>query len=86
MDTGRAIAFALAGAHAMIGTVASQPLKATFVVVRASDRGGTPARERAWSECPWDVVAAARLASVAVPVGLLEQILGARENAHTRER
>ncbi len=38
-------------------------------VAAAYDAGGTPVRERPWSKDLWDVVAAARDAGVAVPVG-----------------
>jgi 3-hydroxyisobutyrate dehydrogenase len=55
-------------------------------VAAAYDAGGTPVRDRPWSKDLWDVVAAARDAGVAVPVGgLLAQVLAARVEAHARD-
>jgi 3-hydroxyisobutyrate dehydrogenase-like beta-hydroxyacid dehydrogenase len=49
----------------------------------AYDAGGTPKKDRPWSKDLFEVVQAARVADVRVPVaGLLSQVLGDRVEAH----
>jgi 3-hydroxyisobutyrate dehydrogenase len=55
-------------------------------VAAAYDSAGTPVRDRPWSKDLWDVVAAARERSVAVPVaGLLAQHLADQVESHARK-
>jgi 3-hydroxyisobutyrate dehydrogenase-like beta-hydroxyacid dehydrogenase len=55
-------------------------------VAAAYDSAGTPVRDRPWSKDLWDVVAAARERSVAVPVaGLLAQHLAEQVESHARK-
>ncbi|MFI5707433.1 NAD(P)-dependent oxidoreductase [Kribbella sp. NPDC051620] len=54
-------------------------------IAAAYDTAGTPLRDRPWSKDLWDVVAAARERSIALPVaGLLAQHLATQVETHAR--